>query len=69
MANSNRYKMSLERLEELKAELHYMETVREKEVSEQLSERKISKSSVAWPIAFRMALESLFIERHPELFS
>ena len=41
----------------------------EKEVSEQLSERKISPSSVAWSIAFRMALESLFIERHPELFS
>ena len=31
MANSNRYKMSQERLEELKKELNYMETVREKE--------------------------------------
>lgn len=31
---SNRYKMSPERLEELKKELEYDETVREKEVSE-----------------------------------
>ena len=40
MANSNRYKMSLERLEELKKELVYMETVREKEVSEQIKEAR-----------------------------
>ena len=40
MANSNRYKMSLERLEELKAELHYMETERAKEVSEQIKEAR-----------------------------
>ena len=39
-SNSNRYKMSLERLEELKAELEYMETVREKEVSEQIKEAR-----------------------------
>ena len=40
MANSNRYKMSQERLEELKKELNYMETVREKEVSEQIKEAR-----------------------------
>ena len=40
MANSNRYKMSQERLEELKAELHYMETQRAKEVSEQIKEAR-----------------------------
>ncbi len=39
-SNSNRYKMSQERLDELKAELHYMETVREKEVSEQIKEAR-----------------------------
>ena len=41
----------------------------ENEASKQLIEKNLSPSSVAWPIAFRMALESLFIERHPELFS
>ena len=39
-SNSNRYKMSQERLEELKKELNYMETVREKEVSEQIKEAR-----------------------------
>lgn len=39
-SNSNRYKMSRERLEELKVELNYMETVREKEVSEQIKEAR-----------------------------
>ena len=39
-SNSNRYKMSQERLEELKQELNYMETVREKEVSEQIKEAR-----------------------------
>ena len=39
-SNSNRYKMSQERLEELKKELNYMETVREKEVSEQSKEAR-----------------------------
>ena len=39
-ANSNRYKMSQERLEELKAELVYMETQRAKEVSEQIKEAR-----------------------------
>ena len=39
-ANSNRYKMSQERLEELKAELVYMETERAKEVSEQIKEAR-----------------------------
>ena len=38
--NSNRYKMSQERLEELKKELNYMETVREKEISEQIKEAR-----------------------------
>ena len=40
MAISNRYKMSQERLEELKAELNYMETQRAKEVSEQIKEAR-----------------------------
>lgn len=39
-SNSNRYKMSQERLEELKKELNYLETVREKEVSEQIREAR-----------------------------
>ena len=34
MPNSNRFKMSQERLDALKDELYYLETVREKEVSE-----------------------------------
>ena len=38
--NSNRYKMSQERLDELKKELHFMETVREKEISEQIKEER-----------------------------
>ena len=38
--NSNRYKMSQERLDELKKELTYLETVREKEVSEQIKEAR-----------------------------
>jgi transcription elongation factor GreA len=36
MSKGMRYKMSSERLEELKRELHYLETVREKEVAEQI---------------------------------
>ena len=39
-SNSNRYKMSQERLEELKKEHNYMETGREKEVSEQIKEAR-----------------------------
>ena len=39
-SNSNRYKMSQERLDELMKELEYMETVREKEVSEQIKEAR-----------------------------
>ena len=39
-SNSNRYKMSQERLEELKAELNFMETVREKEVAAQIKEAR-----------------------------
>ncbi len=38
--NSNRYKMSQERLEELRQELNYLETVREKEVAEQIKEAR-----------------------------
>ncbi len=38
--NSNRYRMSAKRLEELKAELYYMQTVREKEVAEQIKEAR-----------------------------
>ena len=36
MSVESRYRMSQERLEELKKELEYLQTVREKEVSEQI---------------------------------
>ena len=39
-SNSNRFKMSQERLDELKEELHYLETVREKEVAELIKEAR-----------------------------
>ncbi len=40
MAKENRYKMSAERLEELKEELLFLQTVREKEVAEQIREAR-----------------------------
>lgn len=40
MSNETRYKMSAERLEELKKELEYLQTVREKEVAEQIKEAR-----------------------------
>ena len=40
MANMSRYRMSQERLDELKQELQYLETVREKEVAEQIKEAR-----------------------------
>ena len=40
MADDSRYRMSRERLEELKQELEYLQTVREKEVSEQIKEAR-----------------------------
>ena len=40
MPNSNRFKMSQERLDALKDELYYLETVREKEVAEQIKEAR-----------------------------
>lgn len=40
MAIDSRYRMSQERLEELKKELEYLQTVREKEVSEQIKEAR-----------------------------
>lgn len=40
MANASRYRMSQERLEEIKKELQYLETVREKEVAEQIKEAR-----------------------------
>jgi len=40
MAIEARYKMSQERLEDLKKELNYLETVREREVSEQIKEAR-----------------------------
>ncbi len=40
MADSNRYRMSRQRLEEIKQELNYMQTVREKEVAEQIKEAR-----------------------------
>ena len=40
MSTENRFKMSQERLEELKQELDYLQTVREKEVAEQIKEAR-----------------------------
>ena len=40
MAIPSRYRMSTERLEALKEELTYLETVREKEVAEQIKEAR-----------------------------
>lgn len=40
MPNNSRFKMSQERLEALREELHYLETVREKEVSELIKEAR-----------------------------
>ena len=40
MSMENRFKMSQERLEELKQELEYLQTVREKEVAEQIKEAR-----------------------------
>jgi transcription elongation factor GreA len=40
MAAENKFKMSQERLDKLKDELHYLETVREKEVSELIKEAR-----------------------------
>ena len=40
MANVSRYRMSRERLEKLKEELEYLQTVREKEVAEQIKEAR-----------------------------
>lgn len=40
MPNSNRFKMSQERLDALKEELYYLETVREKEVAELIKEAR-----------------------------
>lgn len=40
MAVDSRYRMSPERLEELKKELEYLETVREREVAEQIKEAR-----------------------------
>ena len=40
MANSGRFKMSQERLDAIKEELYYLETVREKEVSELIKEAR-----------------------------
>lgn len=39
-ANSNRFKMSQERLDAIKEELNYLETVREKEVAELIKEAR-----------------------------
>ena len=40
MVKEARYKMSEERLQELKDELHYLQTVREKEVAQQIKEAR-----------------------------
>ena len=40
MPNSNRFKMSQERLDAIKKELEYLETVREKEVAELIKEAR-----------------------------
>ena len=50
MANVNKFKMSQERLDALKEELYYLETVREKEVAELIKEARsfgdLSENSV-----------------------
>ena len=40
MSNEAKYKMSKQRLEEIREELHYLKTVREKEVSELIKEAR-----------------------------
>ena len=40
MSNSNRFKMSQERLDAIKQELYELETVRMKEVAEQIKEAR-----------------------------
>ena len=40
MANEARYKMSHERYDQLKEELHYLQTTREKEVADQIKEAR-----------------------------
>ncbi|MBR7189646.1 MAG: transcription elongation factor GreA, partial [Oscillospiraceae bacterium] len=40
MPDDSRYRMSREHLEELKGKLEYLQTVREKEVSEQIREAR-----------------------------
>ena len=40
MANASRFRMSQERLDAIKEELYYLETVREKEVAEQIKEAR-----------------------------
>ena len=40
MSVDSRFRMSQERLDELKKELEYLQTVREKEVSEQIKEAR-----------------------------
>lgn len=40
MASETKFKMSKERLDEIREELHYLETVREKEVSELIKEAR-----------------------------
>ena len=40
MASMSRFKMSQERLDAIKAELNYLETVREKEVAELIKEAR-----------------------------
>ena len=40
MANEARYKMSQERYDQLKEELHYLQTTREKEVADQIKEAR-----------------------------
>ncbi|MBR5381086.1 MAG: transcription elongation factor GreA, partial [Oscillospiraceae bacterium] len=40
MSVENRFKMSAERLEELKEELNYLQTVRQQEVADQIREAR-----------------------------
>ena len=51
MATDSRYRMSQERLEELKQELEYLQTVREREVSEQINEAKTEQGKLYSKIA------------------
>ena len=66
-SNSNRYKMSQERLEELKKELNYMETVREKEVSEQIKNSEYDEAKTEQGKLYSRIAEYKDLIEHAEI--